>query len=160
MNAWRTAEERGAAVLLVVLWLPVLLAGLSLVVNLGHILVSRSRLQAAADMAALAAVQSVDWDAMMEGEVRLVRDLAEANARDYAVANLQSLLDREPEELEVWVINAAPGAPGNHPLTGSPLEYPTVVVRVSARGPGLWLGGDAGAFTLRAEADASLRPRE
>lgn len=161
MNAWKIARtRRGAAALLVVIWLPVLLAVTSLAVNLGRILVDRSRLQSAADLAALAAVQSVDWDALAEGEIRLVPELAEMAARDYSRENLERLMDREAKEVRVWVINGSVDDPAPHPVTGDDLEYPTVVVRIDVDRPASVLGAALGSFTLSAEADASVRPRE
>ncbi len=146
--------------MLVILWLPVLLAVVSLVVNLGNLLVDRARLQASADLAALAAVQSVDWDAMAEGDVRLVEELADLEARDYSMANVQSLMDVDPEEIFVWIVNASTDDPTPHPVTGGTLEHPTVILRLRAPGPGGLLTAAFGGVSMEAEADASIRPRE
>ncbi|MFW5896806.1 MAG: pilus assembly protein TadG-related protein [Bacillota bacterium] len=161
MNGWKIARSRrGAAALLVVIWLPVLLAVTSLAVNLGRMLVDRSRLQAAADLAALAAVQSVDWDALAEGEILLVPQLADMVAREYSRQNLEHLMARKAAETRVWVVNGSVDDPAPHPVTGVDLKYPTVVVRLSIERPSPVLGAAFGSFTLCTEADASVRPRE
>jgi len=145
---------------MLVLWLPVILASTALVVNLGNLLLHRARLQSGTDLAALAAVQSVDWEALVEGEVRLLEDIADAKAREYTALNLEALGDIEADAIDVWVINAAPDAPASHPITGTALEHPTVVLRVEAPGPTPLLLGSFGEIVLVAEADASIRPRD
>ncbi len=152
-------DRRGAALLLVVLWLPVLLVGAALVLDGGQLFLARYRLQAAVDLAALAAVQSLDWDRLADGEVVIIVDEAEEVAQQYLSDNLAALTGRGFEEFQVWVINASPETPGVHPVTAEEVLHPTVVLRCRLQGPHSWFGAWRDAPALQAEADASLRPR-
>ncbi len=155
----RIRERRGAALLVVLLWLPILLAGAALILDGGQLLLARHRLQASVDLAALAAVQSLDWDRLAEGEVTIIEDEAEEMARQYLSDNLVAMTGRGFEEFRVWVINANPEDPKVHPVTGEGVYHPTVVLRCQLRGPSSWFGAWKEAPVLEAEADASLRPR-
>jgi len=155
-----TSSRRGAASALVILWIPVLLTASAVAVETGRLLSARYQLQAAADLAALAAVQSVDWDALASGEVMLCVKEAETKALQYAEENVIKLSGREVDRVQVWVINASGDAPVDHPVTGAAMHHPTVVVRCEAPGPQSWFDLWRHPVMLEAEADASLRPRE
>ena len=159
MNDWRRDPERGAALFVVVLWLPILLLVTALVVDVGALWVARVQGQAAVDLAVLAAVQSVDWEALEEGTIQLVEEEAEAAARSYLTDNARALGGARPDEVEVWVINARPEAPKTHPLTGEELRYPVVSLRCRWPGPKSVFGSWVGATERWVEADAALRPR-
>ena len=143
----------------VVLWLPILLLVAALVVDVGALWVARVQGQAAVDLAVLAAVQSVDWDALEEGEIRLLEEEAEEAARSYLQENATAQGTEGPGEVQVWVINARPDAPEIHPLTGEILEYPVVSLRCLWPGPESFFGSWVGASERWVEADATLRPR-
>lgn len=151
-------QTRGAALVTLILWLPVLVAGTALALDVGQVMLLRVRLQAAADLAALAAVGSVDWDALAEGTVRLHGQEAEDFAHSYAQDNLELIGDVEVDRVKVWVVNAAPDEPQVHPVTGEELHYPTVVVRCDVQSPTGWFIILPQGL-LRVEADASIRPR-
>lgn len=146
--------------LLILLWLPVLMAAMALATDGGQLFLARFRLQAAVDLAALAAVQSLDWDRLAEGEVLLLEEESEAAVHEYLAENLSSFMDEAPVGVWVWVVNASPGDPGVHPITGEEMLYPTVVVRCQVRAPRSWFHSWDQRPILRAEADASIRPRE
>ncbi len=155
-----TSDERmrGAALVTLILWFPVLIAATALALDVGQVMLLRIRLQAAADLAALAAVGSVDWDALAEGEVRLHVQKAEDYARSYANDNIESLDAGDVHRVEVWAVNASPDDVQLHPVTGDELDYPTVVVRCDVQVPTGWLVLLPEGI-LRVEADASIRPR-
>ena len=155
-----TAENsRGAASVLIILWLPVLLLVAALVVDAGILFVAKYQFQAAVDLAALSAVQSVDWELLSEGVVQINEDDAVFYAEDYLLANTASLLDTKPKELKVWVVNATEEQPQEHPLNGRDLEHPTVVIRSEIMGPTSIFDSWMMPLLLFAEADASIRPR-
>lgn len=146
--------------LLILLWLPILMTVTALAVDGAQLFLARLRLQSAVDLAALAAVQSLDWDRLAEGEVVLLEKESEDAVREYLHANLVSFTDELPVGVWVWIVNAAPGDPGVHPITGQEILYPTVVVRCKVPAPGSLLRSWDQSPVLTAEADASIRPRQ
>lgn len=145
--------------LLILLWLPVLMTATALAMDGGQLFLTRIRLQSAVDLAALAAVQSLDWDRLADGELVLLEGESEDAVRDYLHQNLISFTNDEPVGVWVWVVNAHPGDPGIHPITGEEILYPTVIVRCEVRAPRSLLRSWDQGPVLRAEADASIRPR-
>lgn len=85
------SDERGSASLLTVLLLPLLVLVLGAVLDLGLLRQGAARARAAADLAALVAVNDQDDATLAEsGGLRLAAD-AEAVARDYLARNLAPL---------------------------------------------------------------------
>ena len=152
-------ETRGAASVLIVVWLPVLLVVAALVVDAGILFVAKYQFQAAVDLAALSAVQSVEWELLGEGVVQINEEDAVFYADDYLSANTSSLLDANPETLKVWVVNATEEQPLEHPLSGKDLEHPTVIIQSEMKGPASVFDSWLTPLVLSAEADASIRPR-
>ena len=152
-------RELGVSAVVVILCLPVLLAGTAATLDAGNLLLMRYRLQAAADLAALAGVQSVDWDELALGQLVLDESEALQRARYHAEVNIESMMNRSPERVDVWVVNASEDDPAAHPLTGGVLVHPTVVVACEVRGPDSWFNSWQEAPVLRVEADGSLRTR-
>ncbi len=156
----RRGAQAGSVLVVTVMVLPVMLLMLTLVVASGSLFSSRGSLQGAVDMAALAGVQELDWDALAGGEIQLVED----QALYHAHANLMQNLALVPRgvvcqaEITIMVLNARPGEPLQHPGSGRSLTYPTVWVRV--RVPVRAVGLPAGRHIwLWATADASVEPR-
>ncbi|MCL4368043.1 MAG: pilus assembly protein TadG-related protein [Actinobacteria bacterium] len=127
--------ERGAVAALVAIFLPVLVLAAGLVMDLGAVFVTRHVAYAAADLAALAAVQDVDLDRLAEGELCIVEGEARRDATRYALENLRASLRRVDIDgrarIEVEVYNPEPGHPLRHRETGRLLRTPTVSVRIS-----------------------------
>ncbi|MCL6581720.1 MAG: hypothetical protein K6U08_08935 [Firmicutes bacterium] len=151
--------ERGAVAALVALFLPCLLAAAALVLAVGALLVARAQLRAAADMAALAGVQDLDWDLLAQGVVYLREEEATADALAWLRANLdgRAFLEEGRAEAFVRVLNTVDPTgspvPAACPVTGRTLDAPTVcvLVRAEVRLPLL-----PGPVTVSVHADASV----
>ena len=149
---------RGAAGVLVVLFIPVLLAALTAILSLGHIKHLRQVAYQAADLGALAGVQCLDLDELAAGRLQLLPAEAAAQAADYARANLAgACVSPVDVAVDVSVLNPA-GDSLTDPVTGRVHLYPTVCVTVSFPssfrfGPVRWTQ------VIRAHADASVVPR-
>jgi len=133
--AW--VGQGGAAAALVVLFLPCLLAGAALVIDVGVLLATRAQMAAAADMGALAGVQDLDYELLAEGLVIIRADAAVSDAVSWVEANLtgRPFVDPGSTKVTVTVCNTeAEGGAGRLacPVTGRPLEQPTVCVAVRA----------------------------
>lgn len=122
--------SRGAAGVLAVLFMPVLVAALAATLGLGRVSVLRCRMSQAADLAALAAVQCLDRDRLSEGEIVLVKAQARAVAQEYASANLTAG-HWQPIDLSVDTYCCNAGEHGADPITGRRYEYTTVRVRIT-----------------------------
>lgn len=128
--------ERGSASLLTVLLLPLLVLVLGAVLDLGVLRQAAARVRAAADLAALVAVNDQDETALAErGELRLAAD-GESVARDYLERNLvplaASLAATAPDIVASADIAVFPDG-GTDPRDGRRYESPTV--RVFAEAP-------------------------
>lgn len=157
--AWR---RRGAAGTVLALLLPVVLASLALVADVGYLLWVRAALQAAADLGALAGAQELDLEALAEGR-RALAPTAGSSARRWAGENLAAhpatARWADLAEVGVLVIQADEQAPARHPWTGRTLRDPTVAVRIRLRVPLPWFGRPLGPVEVVARADASVRFR-
>jgi hypothetical protein len=143
---------------LAVLFLPVLLAALSAVLGLGHIMHLRQVAYQAADLGALAGVQCLDLDELAAGRLQLLPAEAAAQAADYARLNL-AVVSVSPADVavDVSVLNPA-GDSLTDPVTGKGHPYSTVCVTVSF--PSLFRFGPVSwTQVIRAHADASVVPR-
>lgn len=128
--------ERGSASLLTVLLAPLLVLVLGAVLDLGVLRQGAARVRAAADLAALVAVNDQDEAALAErGELRLAAD-AEPVARDYLERNLAPLsasLAATASEISASADIAVFPNGGTDPRDGRRYESPTV--RVFAEAP-------------------------
>jgi Flp pilus assembly protein TadG len=155
--------ERGQVAVYAILLFPVLTLVLALVLAVGSVESLRTRIGAQVDMAALIATQALDLSALSRGEQpRLIEPQAEALAREYLARNLAAtsdLLAASPSEIasgaEIVVTNQA----GTDPLTGAPIDAPTVSIRVAvpARIPLLGLAGLAPTVTITITGSAAAR---
>lgn len=131
----RKPGQAGAAATLVIVFLPVLLAGVALVIDAGALLTARAQMAAAADMGALAAVQDLDYDLLAEGSIVILEEEAVSDAEAWILANLSHQAFIEPETVVavVTVLNTE-NRPANLtcPITGRPVTQPTVCVLVRA----------------------------
>lgn len=127
-------SERGAAAVLVVLFLPCLLASLALALDVGALLVARAQMRAAADMGALAGVQDLDYDLLAQGLIVIRSADAVRDAREWVLANLEGRAFIEPGTVRVVVavLNTEGAGAVSCPVTGRLLEWPTVCVKVEA----------------------------
>ncbi len=152
--------EKGSALVMTVVMLPVFVALLVLVSAAGSLYAIQSSLQGAVDMAALAGVQEICWENLAAGTIRLIPEAAENQALTLLGANLASVPRACPSraEIVVHVLNAGPGEPLQHPGSGRILNYPTVwvAVRLPVEPAGLPRGTE---IWLQATADASVEPR-
>lgn len=150
-------HRRGAVGMLAMLFMPVLLAALAATAGLSQMLLLRYRVTQAADLAALAAIQSLDRDQLAAGHLVLLADLATSVAREYVAANLgggaSALTDLAIEvdchdEREVGVDR----------VTGRHLEYTTVCVVIRCNTQ-IGFGPFNITVAVRGHADASAVPR-
>jgi hypothetical protein len=126
---------------------------------MGQVLYCRQMAYRAADLAALAAVQSLDLGALAEGVLRIVPEEASTVASGYARANLPDLSRGTGSDLQVEVEVLNPDPQGKHdPVTGQLHGYATVCVRLRFTVP-LRLGPLAWRQSIAAHADASVVPR-
>ena len=157
------ADERGQVALYAILLFPVLTLVLALVLAVGSLESTRTRLRAQLDMAALTAVQALDVQALARGEPpRLQEAEAERLARRYLALNLAAttdLLVASPSEIAAAAEVSVSNAPGTDPITGAGTSAPTVSIRVSApaRIPLLGLAGISPVVTLTVDGSASAR---
>ena len=162
MNRRRRGEQGQVAVYAILLF-PVLTLVLALVLAVGSVESLRTRIGAQVDMAALTATQPLDLSALSRGEQpSLIESQAEALAREYLARNLAAttdLLAASPSDIasgaEIVVINER----GIDPLTGAPIDAPTVSIRVSvpARIPLLGLAGLAPTVTITITGSAAAK---
>jgi len=157
------ADQRGAALPLTLLSLPLLILLLALAADAGALFAARGLAHASADLAALAGVQELDLERLAAGERFIMPGAAAAWARQVALANLEGNIPRLPgagaaPRVEVLVVNASPASPRQHPWTGRPLYDPTVAVRVAVPVP-LAFSGPGRSLWVTARADASVLPR-
>jgi hypothetical protein len=116
---------------------PLLLVALAGVLQLGTLRVASARIRAAADLAALVAVNDQD-DAELarSGALRLSADAADV-AREYFARELElsaALLDRAPNEIAAAAdVAAYPSAPAYDARTGARYDRPAV--RIAADVP-------------------------
>lgn len=152
-------HQRGSVLLTCILSLPAIMALMILITAAGSLYITRGRLQTAADMAALAGVQELDWDRLAEGQPYLRTEEARAQALASLHLNLQEIREARVDEAEtvVEVINASPESPVQHPRTGRWLEYPTVWVLIEVQVTAAGLGERQ--VRLGASADATVEPR-
>ena len=130
-------DDRGTALVLTLVLAPVLLVALSGVLQLGALRVAAARVRAAADLAALVAVNDQD-DAELarSGALRLAADAADV-AREYFARELElsaPLLDGSAADIAATAdVVAYPSAPSYDARTGARYDRPTV--RIAADVP-------------------------
>ena len=130
-------DDRGTALVLTLVLAPVLLVALAGVLQLGALRVAAARVRAAADLAALVAVNDQD-DAELarSGTLRLAADAALV-AREYFARELElsaPLLDGRTEDIAAAAdVVAYPSAPSYDARTGARYDRPTV--RIAADVP-------------------------
>jgi Flp pilus assembly protein TadG len=151
-------DERGSVAVSVVILLPLLLAIVSGVAELGALRVLAARISTAADLATLAASDDQDDGSLVQtGALRLAPD-ASLVARDFFARNLAALASHlavTPEAAAAAAdVAVFPTAPAVDPLTGWRYDRPTV--RISASVPvhapalGLFLVPATTAISVRA----------
>lgn len=123
-------DERGSAAVMTVIMLPLLIAVLSGVVQLGALRVVAARVSSAADLASLAAVDDQDdAELLRSGALHLTVDASQV-ARQYFALNLASVasfLAVSPDEIASRAdVTVFPVAPASDPLTGARYDRPTV----------------------------------
>ena len=158
------ASERGASLVAVVLFLPVLLLTAGLVTDVGVLFVARHLAYHAAELGALAGAQDVDLRALAQGEVTLVEGQARADAEDYARRNLAASFPRlnagESLVVTATAYNASAAGPMRHAGTGRLLTDPTVSVVVRLSLPLHFLAPLQRTATVGVHADASVKTRQ
>ncbi|HHY11492.1 MAG TPA: hypothetical protein GX529_02565 [Firmicutes bacterium] len=89
---WQTANsQRGGAIALVILFLPVAVLSIGIVADLGVLFSARRLVQAACDLGALAGCQELDWDLLAKGTVSIDENRGRAKAIEYVEKNLESM---------------------------------------------------------------------
>jgi uncharacterized membrane protein len=147
--------QSGAVLVLVVAFLPVLVAAMALVVETGRLFVLARWAQAAADLGALAGAQEVDLEQLADGERYLDEERARLAADRITTDNLRDLGGVVgSSRVQVYVINVAEG-PTIHPRTGRFIRDPTVSVWVEVSVP-VHLVWWTHQVRLAAHADASV----
>ncbi len=84
-------REKGGAMVLVILFLPMALLSIGLVADLGVLFTVKRTVQAACDFGALAACQELDWDLLAEGQIVIDEFQGKAKAIHYTRQNLQHI---------------------------------------------------------------------
>jgi Flp pilus assembly protein TadG len=130
-------EDAGVAAIVTVVLLPVLLVSLAAVLQLGALRVTAARVRAAADLAALVAVNDQDEaELARSGVLRLAADAGDV-AREYFARELDlsaPLLGAGAAEIAASAdIAAYRSAPAYDPRTGVRYDRPTV--RIAAQVP-------------------------
>jgi Flp pilus assembly protein TadG len=130
-------DDRGTAMVLTLVLAPLLLVALAGVLQLGLLRVAAARIQAAADLATLVAVNDQDDEELTRfGRLRLSADAADV-AREYFARELElslPLLDRSAGEIAAAAdVAAYPSAPAVDARNGARYERPTV--RIAAAVP-------------------------
>jgi hypothetical protein len=162
LNADRLGE-RGQVAVYAVLLFPLLTLVLALVLAVGSLEGLRTRLRAQLDMAALTATQALDLPALAAGgPPRLLLLQAELLAREYLARNLAAtshLLAASPAEIAAGAEIAVTNERGTDPITGAPIDAPTVSIRVAvpARIPLLGFAGLSPTITLTLSGSAAAR---
>jgi len=156
----RLKGEGGAALVLTLLMLPVLLLLLSGLIAIAQLFTVRAHLHAVADLAALAAVQELDLERLAEGEVFLDEAAARARALEAVRNNVEpgggSVL---LSSIEVAIYNPTGIKRPVDKVSGEKLRWPTVCVRIEASTRIPWLLAVPGlprAVTLRVHTDAAV----
>lgn len=85
----RTGLSRGSIAATVAAALPVMVICIGLVVDMGVMFTARRCVQGACDLAALAGVQELDFDALARGEVKVDEERGISRALEFAHANLE-----------------------------------------------------------------------
>lgn len=148
-------RQSGAVLVLVVAFVPVLVAALALVIETGRLFVLARRAQSAADLGALAGAQEVDLERLADGERYLDEGRARLAADRITTDNLRDLGGVVgSSHVQVYVINVVDG-PTTHPRTGRLIRDPTVSVWVEVNVP-VRLVWWAREVRLTAHADASV----
>lgn len=158
-SAERLLDERGAALPLLVLFLPLSFLLLALAADAGSLLFARGLVRAAADLAALGGVQEIDLERLAAAGERVLRPEAAARAREVAAAVLEANRLGAGGRVTVAVLDAAPSRPRRHPWTGRLLRDPTLAVRVGVPVPLAFSGPAHRSARVEAAADASVLPR-
>jgi len=125
-----TRDDGGSAATLAIVMLPLLIAVVAGVVQLGAIRVLAARVASAADLATLAAVDDQDdAELLRSGTLRLPADAA-ATARRFFALNLEQIaahLDLAPSLIaERADVASFPTAPAFDPATATVYDRPTV----------------------------------
>ena len=162
MNRRRRGEQGQVAVYAILLF-PVLTLVLALVLAVGSVESLRTRIGAQVDMAALTATQALDLSGLSRGEApRLIESQAEALAREYLARNIATTTDliaASPSDIASGAEIVVTNERGTDPLTGAPIDAPTVSIRVSvpARIPLLGLAGLAPTVTITITGSAAAK---
>ena len=134
-------REGGSAAITVIVLLPLLVAVLAGVIEIGAVRVLATRVSTAADLATLAAADDQDADALANtGKLRLPPD-AVSVARQFFAANLAQTSDHlaitPATAASEADIAAFPDTPATDPVTGWHYDQPTVriVASVPVRAP-------------------------
>lgn len=156
----RLLDERGAALPLLVLFLPLSFLLLALAADAGALLAARGLVHAAADLAALGGVQEIDLERLAAAGERVLRPEAAERAREVAAAILAgNRLGGPGSRVTAAVLDASPSHPRRHPWSGRLLRDPTLAVRVGAPVPLAFSGPAHRSAWVEALADASVLPR-
>lgn len=151
--------ERGSIAVFLVVTLPLLIMLAGSVIDIGMLFCANSLAYAAADMAALAAVQDLDLQMLAEGKRQIMPDAARRDAEAFLATNiLKNWPGLAPEDIAVavTVYNVEGGGDDRHAFNGRHLSDPTVCVRVSFPVKLRFISAFAGTVSARAHADASV----
>jgi len=151
--------ECGSIAVFLVITMPLLIILAGLVIDIGTLFCANSLAYAAADMAALAAVQDLDLQMLAEGKRQIMPDAATRDAEAFLAANiLKNWPGLAPEDIAVavTVYNVESGGADRHAFNGRHLSDPTVCVRVTFPVKLRFISAFSGTVSARAHADASV----
>ncbi len=128
-------REDGVAGIVIVLSLPVFLLLFTLTAVMGQVFWTHAALQHVVDLAALAGVQSLDYEELGKGQIVIDKVEARRAVRSYLERNLASHRESgrvKVRQLKIMIFNVSPGEPESHHMTGRRLLTPTLCVRLTA----------------------------
>jgi len=153
-------DRRGGIAPLITIFLGALtVIFIFMLLGLAQLRLIRMNIYRAADLAALAGTEELDFVALIQGEQRLLKTAAENAARVALENNLEDIskqLAEDPATIaanaEIVVLN-----PGDAmPYTGQPATQPEVWIKVEA--PPDWLGAGIWPATIRVVVRAVASP--
>ncbi len=149
---------------MLIIYLPVLLLVMALVIDVGLLAITRSKIQAAADFGALAGAQNLNLEALQEGMIILDERMAKKDAlrwtEENILRNLHPFISDQYLDISINVYNASAGIGLYDYHTGRIIYDPTVCVVIEAKHHFYFVHGIFGDQDIVVHADASVLTKD